>query len=518
MDSIPKYIHNRHNPQDIVYETPLLKPILDVTYGCIVYQEQVMQVFRALAGYSLGRADIVRRAMAKKKHDVMRREREFFLYGEKDNDGNIITEGAISRGVSKEAAERIFDDMSSFSSYAFNKAHAAAYSFVAYRTAYLKCHYPSEYFSALMTSMMDSFSKISQYTAECKKNGIKVLPPSVNKSESGFTPDGKNIRFGLSAVKNLGIGLIEKLIAERKLNGEYTSMYDFCLRNYSREFNRKALEGLIKSGALDGLEDNRRQMLYNIEGVISAVENEKRFSGDGQLNLFEEMGAPQNFVPQKMEEMDEALKLELEKEATGLYLSGHPMEKYVTFVKNAGYTTIADIVSNKVSDSKRIIVAGILSGLKVRQLKNNNLLATVTIEDITASIGVTVFAKTYAEYKHLLSSNSPVILTGRVSEREDRDTEIICEKIETIPENVANVTANKIPKGLYLKMKNIDGPLIEEVKQLLLQNKGDNAVYIYCTDTKKKLEAPKNLWISENKSLIDALTQLLGAENVKFVK
>ncbi|MBR4973075.1 MAG: DNA polymerase III subunit alpha, partial [Clostridia bacterium] len=291
MDSIPKYIHNRHNPQDIVYETPLLKPILDVTYGCIVYQEQVMQVFRALAGYSLGRADIVRRAMAKKKHDVMRREREFFLYGEKDNDGNIITEGAISRGVSKEAAERIFDDMSSFSSYAFNKAHAAAYSFVAYRTAYLKCHYPSEYFSALMTSMMDSFSKISQYTAECKKNGIKVLPPSVNKSESGFTPDGKNIRFGLSAVKNLGVGLIEKLIAERKLNGEYTSMYDFCLRNYSREFNRKALEGLIKSGALDGLEDNRRQMLYNIEGVISAVENEKRFSGDGQLNLFEEMGA-----------------------------------------------------------------------------------------------------------------------------------------------------------------------------------------------------------------------------------
>ncbi len=518
MDSIPKYIHNRHNPQDVVYETPLLKPILDVTYGCIVYQEQVMQVFRALAGYSLGRADIVRRAMAKKKHEVMRREREFFLYGEKDQDGNVITEGAIARGVPKEAAERIFDDMSSFSSYAFNKAHAAAYSFVAYRTAYLKCHYPAEYFSALMTSMMDSFSKISQYTAECKKNGIKVLPPSVNKSESGFTPDGKDIRFGLSAVKNLGIGLIERLITERNVNGEYTSMYDFCLRNHSREFNRKALEGLIKSGALDGLEDNRRQMLYNIEGVISAVENEKRFSGEGQLNLFEEMGEPQGFVPEKMAEMEESLKLELEKEATGLYLSGHPMDKYAAFVKNAGYTAIGDIVSGRISDSKRITVAGILSGLKVRQLKNNNLLGTVIIEDITASIGVTVFAKSYAEYKHLLSSNSPVILTGRVSEREDRDTEIICERVEVIPENMANVTVNKIPKGLYLKMKNINGPLMQEVKQLLLQNKGDTAVYIYCTDTKKKLEASRNLWISENEGLIYALTQLLGAENVKFVK
>ncbi len=518
MDSIPKYIHNRHNPQDIVYETPLLKPILDVTYGCIVYQEQVMQVFRALAGYSLGRADIVRRAMAKKKHEVMRKEREFFLYGEKDEHGNVITEGAIARGVGKEAAERIFDDMSSFSSYAFNKAHAAAYSFVAYRTAYLKCHYPAEYFSALMTSMMDSSSKISQYTAECKKNGIKVLPPSVNKSESGFTPDGSNIRFGLSAVKNLGVGLIERLVAERKLNGEYTSMYDFCLRNYSREFNRKALEGLIKSGALDGLEDNRRQMLYNIEGVISAVENEKRFSGDGQLNLFEEMGTPEGFVLQKMDEMEENLKLELEKEATGLYLSGHPMDKYVTFVKNAGYTAIGDIISGKISDSKRVTVAGILSGIKVRQLKNNNLLATVTIEDITASISVTVFAKAYAEYKHLLSSNSPVILTGRVSEREDRDTEIICEKVEAIPENTANTNVNKIPRGLYLKMKNVEGPLMQDVKQLLSQNKGDNAVYIYCTDTKKKLEAPKNLWISENNDLIYSLTQLLGAENVKFVK
>ncbi len=469
MDSIPKYIHNRHNPQDISYETPLLKPILDVTYGCIVYQEQVMQVFRALAGYSLGRADIVRRAMAKKKHDVMRKEREFFLYGEKDGNGNVITEGAVNRGVSEEAANRIFDDMSSFSSYAFNKAHAAAYSFVAYRTAYLKCHYPTEYLSALMTSMMDSSSKISQYTAECKRYGIRVLPPSVNKSGSGFTPDGKNIRFGLMAVKNLGVGIIDRLVKERENNGEYTSMYDFCFRNYSREFNRKALEGLIKSGALDGLEDNRRQMLYNMEGVLSAVENEHRFSSQGQLNLFDEVDSPNVFIPEKMEEMAEDLKLALEKEATGLYLSGHPMEKYEAYITAAGFTKISNIITGENLDGKRVTVAGIVSGLKVRQLKNNNLLATVTIEDITGTIGVTVFANAYGQYKHLLSGNEPIILSGKISEREDRDTEIICEKAEAIPQSALNFkeTPKKIKSGLYVKIPNTSCGEFAKIKEIL---------------------------------------------------
>ncbi len=520
MDSIPKYIHNKHNPQDITYDTPLLKPILEVTYGCIVYQEQVMQVFRALAGYSLGRADIVRRAMAKKKHEVMRKEREFFLYGEKDENGNIITEGAIARGVSEAAANRIFDDMSSFSSYAFNKAHAAAYSFVAYRTAYLKCHYPSEYFAALMTSMMDSMSKISQYTAEAKKNGVKVLPPSVNYSNSGFTPDGKTIRFGLLAVRNLGIGIIEKLIKEREQNGKYTSMYDFCLRNYSREFNRKALEGLIKSGALDGLEDNRRQMLYNIEGVLAAVENERRFSAEGQLNLFDEIDMPNEFVPEKMPEMDEDLKLELEKEATGLYLSGHPMEKYSAFLSNAGYASISDILNGKYSDAQRVTIAGIISRLKVKQLKNNRLLASAVIEDITASLPITIFSKAYNEYKELLSSKDPVILTGRIAEREDRDTEILCESVQMIPKNIALQMKPKknLKKGLYLKLKNIDDDVFLAVKEQLAEYSGDIPVIVYLTDTNKKLEAPRNLWVREEEALIFSLFNILGKKNVKLVK
>ena len=520
MDSIPKYIHNRHNPQDIIYDTPLLKPILDVTYGCIVYQEQVMQVFRALAGYSLGRADIVRRAMAKKKHDVMQKERQFFLYGEKNDDGEILCEGAVARGVDEQIANRIFDSMASFSSYAFNKAHAAAYSFVAYRTAYLKKHYPAEYLAALMTSMMDSTSKISLYTAECKRNGIKVLPPCVNYSDSGFTADGNNIRFGLMAIKNLGLGLIERLISEREKNGKYTSMYDFCIRNYSREFNRKALEGLIKSGALDSLEDNRRQMLYNIEGVLSFVENERRFSSEGQLNLFDEMGEAHEYIPEKMPEMDNDLKLALEKEATGLYLSGHPMDKYSNLYNNPNFTLISQILAGKLSDGMRVTIAGIISNLKVRQLKNNSLLASALIEDVTGTVSVTIFSKTYAQYKHLLSEDSPVILNGRISEREDRDIEVLCEKIELVPETASKpVTASKnFKQGLYLKLKNTEGEIFKEVKNILSHNKGNEPVFIYCTDTNKKLEAPPSLRVVENSQLLADLAQLLGWENVKFIK
>jgi len=518
MDSIPKYIHNRHNPQDVTYDTPLLKPILEVTHGCIVYQEQVMQVFRALAGYSFGRADIVRRAMAKKKHAVMQKERETFLYGEKDEKGNIICEGAVNRGVDEEAAKKIFDDMSSFSSYAFNKAHAAAYSFVAYRTAYLKCHYPTEYFSALMTSMMDNMGKIALYTAECRRMGIKVLPPSVNHSLGGFTPSEGQIRFGLMAIKNLGLGLIERLIREREENGEYISMYDFCLRNYSREFNRKALEGLIKSGAMDGLDDNRRQMLYNIEGVLTAVENEKRYSDQGQLNLFEEMGSPNTFEPYKMPEMDEDVKLSLEKEATGLYLSGHPMKKYIKFIENAGFASSLDILSGKLPDGKRVAVAGLINQFKVRQLKNNNVLASGQIEDIYSAVNITVFHKTYEQYKELLLGNEPVILTGRISEREDRDTEIICEKLEPMPASAKNAKpVSNVKPGLYVKIPSKDSPLFSELKEILSRYKGENPVYIVCADDNRRLAAPKNLFVSHEKALLEEISGIFGENNVKFV-
>lgn len=505
MDSIPKYISNRHNPQNIIYDTPLLKPILDVTYGCIVYQEQVMQVFRTLAGYSLGRADIVRRAMAKKKHEVMQKEKETFV------------EGAVANGMSAEAAEKFFADMSSFSSYAFNKAHACAYSFVAYRTAYLKCHYPAEYFAALMTSMMDSEAKLSLYTAECKKNGIKILPPSVNRSDSGFTPDGNTIRFGLMAIKNLGYSLIEKIISERKTNGEYTSLYDFCLRNSSREFNRRALEGLIKSGALDCVSDNRREMLYNMEGVLTAVENERKFSGQGQLDLFEEMGTSAQFVMESVPEMSRETRLEFEKEATGLYLSGHPMDDYKAFLKGANLQEIADIQAGKYPDGKRVNVAGIISGLKVRQLKNNNLLCSLKIEDFNSSVNVTVFGNAYEMYKPMLTANKPIIMSGRISEHEDRETEIVFESCKIISsEAKAQAAAKKYNSGLYLKVKNTDNPDFLRVKEILLKHKGNSAVYIICTDTNKKLEA-KQLRVEFSALLESEIAEIIGKDNIKYI-
>ncbi len=521
MDSIPRYIENRHNPDKIKYDIPALESILGITYGCIVYQEQVMQVFRALGGYSLGRADIVRRAMAKKKHDVMKREKEFFLYGEKDKDGKVISQGALAFGISEESANRIFEQMSSFSSYAFNKAHACAYSFVAYRTAYLKCHYPSEYFAALMTSMMDSPLKISQYTAECNKTGIKILPPSVNHSLQYFTPEGKNIRFGLLAIKNLGLGLIERLINERQENGKYESFYDFCLRNYSREFNRKALEGLIKSGALDCVCDNRREMLYNIDAVLSAVENERRFSGQGQLNLFEEMGAPNVFGPIKVPEMSKDVLLSLEKEATGLYLTGHPMDDYAEFLKNAKMTSIAEVTMGKYPDGKRVTVAGIISAVKVRQLKNNNLLCTAIIEDVSASVNVTAFANTYSTYKSILSDAKPVILTGRVSEREDRDIELVLEKVDLIPENLKGSTQQeikpKVKSGLYLRVESQASPNFALIRETLAKYKGDTPVYIVCNDTRKRLEAPRSLYVKKCGELNRELCEILTEDNVRFV-
>lgn len=518
MDSIPKYIHNRHHPEDVTYDTPLLKPILSVTYGCIVYQEQVMQIFRTLAGYTLGRADIVRRAMAKKKHEVMKRERQFFLWGEKDENGNVICPGAVANGVDEKIAEKIFDDMQSFSSYAFNKAHAAAYSFVAYRTAYLKRHYPAEYFASLMTSMMDSSSKIALYTEDCRKNGIKILPPSVNTSGAGFTPDGGNIRFGLNAVKNLGAGVIDRLIKEREENGEYTSAYDFCLRNYSREFNRKALEGLIKSGAMDCLCANRRKLLYNMEGMLTAAEGEKRYSSDGQLNLFDEMGDAVGYTMTEAEEMPEELKLAFEKEACGLYLSGNPLDKYKPYLNKIGVASAAQINLKKYRDGSRVKLGGLVENLKVRQLKNNSLMASAVLEDTSGTVTLTVFSAALAQFKPQLSSGKPVIITGRISEREDRDPEIVVESAEEIPESAKNISVPKYKKGLYLKLRSLSGDEFSRVQKLLAEYHGTVPVIVYCTDTGKKLEAPERLKITPSERLLDELCAVIGKQNVKFIE
>ena len=519
MDSIPRYINNRHNPQDIKYDTPLLEPILRVTYGCIVYQEQVMQIFRSLAGYSFGRADIVRRAMAKKKHEVMAREREAFIYGEKDAEGNVVCEGAIARGVDEAVAKRIFDEMSAFSSYAFNKSHAAAYAVVAYRTAYLKCHYPSEYFAALLTSVLDSTDKISLYTAECRRLGIKILPPCVNESFHSFTATKSGIRFGLLAIKNLGRNLIEKLIAERENAGKYTSLYDFCSRNYGRDFNRRALEGLIKSGALDSVQQNRRMIIYNIDNVLSVIEAEKRFAGDGQLDLFGQSGEKSELELKFIEEMPRSEKLALEKQATGMYLSGHPVADYEAYAKSGAFVPIIDIVNKKYRDGKRVQVLGILDEFTVKQLKNGTVMAYSSVEDTRASISLTVFSGAYSAYRQHLAAGNIVIIRGKVSEREDRDTELLVESVEPVPENAARASVNKTASksGIYIKVESMNSPQFESVCSVLEAHHGDKPVIIVCSDTGKRLAAPERLQGDGSEALISALQSVVGRDNIKYI-
>ncbi|MBE6727933.1 MAG: DNA polymerase III subunit alpha [Ruminococcaceae bacterium] len=517
MDSIPKYIHNRHHPQDVSYATPLLKPILEVTYGCIVYQEQVMQVFRSLAGYSFGRADVVRRAMAKKKHAVMQKERNAFIHGETDENGNILCEGCIRRGVSVEVAEKIFDEMSAFSSYAFNKSHAAAYALVSYRTAYLKCHYPAEYFAALLTSVLDNANKVSLYTAECKRMNIAVLPPSVNESGENFTAVSGGIRYGLLGIRNIGRNLIEKIISERVLSGAFSDIYDFCLRNCGRELNRRALESLIKSGAMDNLAANRRQMIYHIDKIMNAAENESRLISNGQLDIFGSMGERSAPILESMPEMPYAQLLAFEKEATGLYLSGHPMDEYVSLYRNSGITKCIDINTKKLLDGRRVVVAGVLSAVNVRQLKNKNIMVSTSVSDISGEVGVIIFADAYSRFRPLLFDGNIVLITGKISEREETESEIICEKIEEIT-NVPTSNPKKIQPGLYIRVPSISSDEFEKVKGCLKKYHGSTGVTLISLDTNKRFSAPDSLKCNPCDELLLDLGLILGEENVKFVK
>ena len=516
MDSIPKYIHNRHNPDDITYDTPLLKDILDVTYGCIVYQEQVMQIFRTLAGYSLGRADIVRRAMSKKKHEVMKSEREAFIWGQKDEQGNIIIKGCVNNGISEASAQKIFDEMSAFSSYAFNKSHAAAYSFVSYQTAYLKCHYPKEYMSALMTSAQDDTDKIAFYTGECRRMGIKVLPPHVNESMENFTPTNEGVRFGLSAIKNIGEGFVLSLIRERQ-NGAYTSLYDFCKRVSGKDFNRRALEGLIKSGALDGLEINRKTMLQGADGVLAAVSDRQRYYGGGQMDLFGEDNMDE-FSLTPTDEMPSALLLEREKEATGLYLSGHPMEEYEGYARAINAPSVRSILAGNVEDGTKVSVVLLLTSVRLRNIRNDGIMANIIAEDTTGSIGITAFNRAVTENKHLITEGNILIITGRVQEREDRPFELMADRFEVV--NKANLNLppkKKIKSGLYVRLPSVTSSEMENVKKILAEFSGDTPVYVVMEDGKRLL-APEGLWVTPQNKLISCLEEILGKENVKLVE
>ena len=519
MKYIDTYVANRKNKSGIKYEIPALKNILDVTYGCMVYQEQVMQICREVAGYSYGRADIVRRAMSKKQHDVMLKERTAFV------------EGAKGRGVSEPAADKLFDEMVSFASYAFNKAHAAAYAYVSYQTAFLKCHYPKEYFAALLTSFIDRPDKISEYIASCNSLGIKILPPHVNLSENAFNATEEGIVFCLSAVKNVGRGFISKMIAERRMNGKFSSLYDFCSRLIGNEFNRRACESLIKCGAFDNLGANRRQMLQSIEQILNIIESDKNGNiagqiGFGDLNDEKEKSADFDFA--EADEYSQTELLRMEKDVTGIYISGNPMSKFKNVSAYLGCDKLSDILNNnsEYSDNASISLLVQINEVKKKTTKNNAVMAFLQIEDISSAAESIVFPKIYEEYRSFLVPGKAVLLHGRVSLNDDSSVSIIASAFENVPDTamIFDSSDNNKPskqsqnkkagkKGLFLRFDTSDSPQIKICKNLLSIFEGSEPVYFYYSDTKKYVNTGK---CDCNDVLLKELQKILGKDNAIF--
>ena len=528
MQFIPQYLESRKNPESVHYRHPLLRPILEPTGGCIIYQEQVMQIFRDLAGYSLGRADIVRRAMAKKKHDVLEREREVFLHGQQREDGTWEVDGCLRRGVDQQTALELFKEIESFASYAFNKPHAAGYAVVAYQTAYLKCHYPCEYMAALLSSVLGQTGKVAEYIEECGRLGISVLPPHVNYSDMGFTVVGKSIRFGLLAVKNLGRNVIARMVEERRGGGEFTSFYNFCKRMAGRDLNRRAIESLVKCGALDGLGNNRREMLLAVERVLDSLEADKRRNVEGQMGFFDAPGSAQGGEPplEKTEDFSAADKLNMEKEVTGMYLSGHPMAAYAGLYQEGGYARMDEILQSageretgRYQDGQWVTLLGMVVGVRKKATKNNAQMAFVSLEDMYGAITALVFPKVLEQYGSLLYEGAVVEVQGKLSFTEDKAPELVCQSLgkPADPVSVKAPAGKPVRPGLYLRLSSQRDPRYDKaMRYIAVFDGGATDLYLTFQDTGKLLRAPAKFRVEINRPLLRALKELLGAENVAY--
>lgn len=518
MDSIPSYIKNRHNPNGITYKHELLKPILEVTYGCIVYQEQVMQICRQLAGYSYGRADLVRRAMSKKKADVMELERKNFIYGKTNDDGSVECVGALHNGVSEEIANSIFDEMSSFAAYAFNKSHAAAYALVAYQTAYLKCHHTREYMAALLTSVLGSTDKIIEYISECTQLGIKILPPNINTSELGFSVAEGGISFGLLAVKNLGRGVIESIIAERERGGAFTNILSFIERMHGKEINKRAIECLIKCGAFDTFPNNRKEMMCSFEQIVDAIDGANRRNLDGQLGFFggtAESDSPMAYEIPPMREYRFNEMLAMEKDVTGIFISGHPLDDFKELAASKKVVTILDILNcaedqSLHKDGDVVSVLCTIQSCKNLTTKQKQVMAFLGVEDRTGTIEVVVFSKLYLEYRPLLEKDGIVLISARISLKEDEAPKLICERVQD-----AKVLKDQHNKRLDLTFKSESDPNIPAVVEVLNNHLGDTRVSFGFIDTKKRVMI-KSSGIKYSIELYDILKNIVGEENIVF--
>ena len=514
MESIPKFIDCKFHPDHIHYKTPQLEPILAVTYGCIVYQEQVIEIFRRLGGYTLGQADMMRRAISKKKQNVIVEERKGFVYGDPERG----IPGAIQNGVSEQAAQAIYDEILDFANYAFNKAHAVCYAKVAYDTAYLKCHYPRQYMAALMTSVLDSSVKISGYIAECRDMGIALLPPDINRSEDKFTVEPGGIRFGLAAVKNIGKGLIQNMVAERTENGPYPSFEVLCQRLSDTELNKRAMENLIKCGAMDGFGLHRSQLLAVYETLMDSVASNRRRNIEGQIGLFDMGGEDevQQSVPiPKLPELGKRELMAMEKETTGLYLTGHPMDEYRAKLRGSRVVPIGSVMTSfaegdgRFSDEQLVSIAGIVQSVKMKTTRNNSMMAYIVLEDDTASIEMLAFSNALEQYGTCLRENSAVVIVGKLSVRDEKEPQLIVNRARPIGE-VAEQELAPQPQTLYLRLQSQLDPCLPKVRAILDMFPGDTKTVLFFADTRTRYGTR----CAPRQDMLGELASLLGSDSV----
>ena len=517
MDSIPKFIENKLNHKKVTYKCPQLEPILKVTYGCIVYQEQVIEIFRSLGGYTMGQADNIRRAISKKKMKIIEEERKVFVYG----DPAKHIPGCVANGISEAVAQSLYDEIVAFANYAFNKAHAVCYAVVSYQTAYLKCHYPREYMAALMTSVLDSAAKISGYIAECKDMGIPVLPPDVNHSEDHFTVEGDAIRFGLGAVKNVGRGLIRSMAAKRAEGGPFKSLEDF-LQRMGDELNKRAVENFIKCGAMDCFGNHRSELLAVYDTMMDSIATSRKKNLEGQMGLFAllEDDEPAASIPiPKLQEMKRADLMAMEKETTGIYITGHPMDDYRAYLRNTHVMPIGRLMEEDcpVKDEQIVSVAGIVQSVKMKTTRNNSMMAYVTVEDDTAAIEMLAFSNVLTQFGSYLKENMPVVITGRLSVRDDKDPQIVINRARPIsdyaeqpPQSAQEQSKRELTGKLYLKLPSEDSLEYNKTRAILSMFPGDNQVVLYFADT--AVRRGTRCGIREN--MLRELENLLGSGNV----
>ena len=517
MDFIPKYIKGKNHPELITYDCPQLEHILAPTYGCIVYQEQVMQIVRDLAGYTLGRSDLLRRAMSKKKGDVMQKERQNFVYGNPEEN----VPGCIANGIDEKTANQIYDEMIDFAKYAFNKSHAAAYAVVAYQTAWLKYYYPVEFMAALMTSVIDNSGKVSEYIYTCRQMGIEILPPDINKGVGNFSVDNGRIRYGLAAIKSIGRPVIEAIIKEREAAGEFKTLKDFIERLSGKEVNKRTIESFIKSGAFDSLGGTRKQFMVIYLQVMDQVNRERKYSMTGQMSLFDMVSDDQKAefdIPlPNVGEYEKETKLAFEKEVLGIYLSGHPLEEYEDkWKKNITRTTLEFQLDEetgraKVHDGAKETVGGMITAKTIKYTKNNKVMAFLTLEDLAGSVEVIVFPKDYEKNQQYLEEESKVFIRGRVSEEDEADSKLICETVIPFEQTRKELWLQYPDKAAYLAGE-------QELFAMLADTEGDDEVIIYCRKEKAVKKLPPGRNVKADKVLLSRLTNYLGEACVKLIE